>query len=97
MTTEVFMKEVESRFQKIFRASKEGYKATEVERRHLEGFIQAGVFLKLTTNHEVHQLMATIHHNVFGQSIEERKGVKPISWSEEAIDYSRFESPTKFR
>ena len=97
MTQESFASEVERRLLKIFRASKEGYKSTEVERRHLEGFIQAGVFLKVTTNDEMKQLIDSTHGSIFGQSIQERKQSRPIAWSDETIDYSNYDSPTKFR
>ena len=97
MTQESFVKEVEKRLLKIFRASKEGYKATEVERRHLEGFIQAGVFMEVTTNDEMKRLIDSTHGSVFGQSIQERKQSRPIAWSDDTIDYSSYDTPTKYR
>lgn len=45
-----FTDELVRRIERMCRASKEGYKASALERHRLEGFIEAGVFLGLTTN-----------------------------------------------
>ncbi len=73
--------------------SKEGYKISPVERHRLEGFMNAGVFMKLVTNTELSNFMDEIHINIFGKSIQQRKTELPNSWQEDGIDYSQYESP----
>ena len=51
--TDRFKNEVERRFTAMFKASKEGFKAPDIERQRLAGFIQTGVFLGLATNAEM--------------------------------------------
>jgi hypothetical protein len=44
-----YMAEIQNRLNKIFRASAEGYKVPDIDRHRLEGFMQAGVLLKIAT------------------------------------------------
>ena len=88
-----FINEVESRLTAIFKASKDGYKTPDIERHRLAGFIQAGVFLGLTSNAEMQVLMERVHQSVLGMSIKERRESKSFSWIGEDIDYAQYESP----
>lgn len=90
---EKFTQEVERRFLNLFKAANDGYKMPDIERNHLSGFIQAGVFMGLVTNAEMKQLMETVHYSVYGKSIKERKDRQQANWDDSDIDYSQYESP----
>ena len=93
MNKENYLGEVEKRLNRIFLASKEGYKASPAERHRLEGFMQAGVFMRLATNSELAKLMDEIHVNIFGKTIQQRKAELSTSWQEEVIDYDQYDQP----
>ena len=94
MNKQKFLSEVQDRLIKVFHASKEGYKVPEVQRYRLEGFIHAGVFMKLVSNVEIQALMNEIHLSIFNMTIEERKQKNGASWNDESIDYSQYDMPT---
>ena len=94
MNRENYISEVEKRLNRIFIASKEGYKVPHVERHRLEGFMSAGVFMGHVTNAELAKLMDKIHVNIFGKTIQQRKAELPGSWQEEGINYSHYDQPT---
>jgi hypothetical protein len=94
MNRENYLNEVEKRLNRIFTASKEGYKVSPVERHRLEGFMAAGVFMGLVTNAELAKVMNDIHVRLFGKTIQQRKAELPGSWQEEGIDYSFYDQPT---
>jgi hypothetical protein len=94
MNREKYLNEVEKRLNRIFAASKEGYKVSPVERHRLEGFMAAGVFMGLVTNTELAKVMDGIHVQLFGKTIQQRKAELPGSWQEEGIDYSFYDQPT---
>jgi len=97
MNRENYLNEVEKRLNRIFTASKEGYKVSPVERHRLEGFMAAGVFMGLVTNAELAKVMNDIHVRLFGKTIQQRKSELPGSWQEEGIDYSFYDQPTFVR
>ena len=90
---EDYLGEVETRLARMFRASKDGHKASPVERHRLEGFIQAGSFLGLASKSELQSLMERVHLDVFGKSIEERQSDQSALWNSETKDYSEYEAP----
>ena len=92
-----YLTEVSDRLNKMFRASIEGYKIAAIDRHRLEGFMQAGIFMKVTTLGEMTNLMEQTHYTVFGKTIEERRSDKTISWPDIEIDYDKFDSPTYLR
>ncbi|AQA18149.1 hypothetical protein BST95_07755 [Halioglobus japonicus] len=92
-TREDYLEEVETRLARMFRASRDGHKASPVDRHRLEGFIQAGSFLGLASKDELQSLMARVHFEVFGKSIEERQSEQANSWVLESIDYSQYDQP----
>ena len=94
MNRENYLNEVEKRLNRIFTASKEGYKTPPVERHRLEGFMAAGVFMGFVTNTELAKLMDEIHVRLFGKTIQQRKAGLPGSGQEEDIDYSFYDQPT---
>ena len=93
MNKDDFIDEVEKRLNRIFKASKDGYKASLIERHRLEGFMSAGVYMGVVTNAELAKVMNDIHVSIFGQSIEQRKAEKKTGWQVEVIDYSAYEQP----
>ena len=92
-----YMAEIHNRLNKIFRASAEGYKVPDIDRHRLEGFMQAGVFLKIVTPAEMTGLLEEVHHSVFGKTMQERKAEKSAGWSDIEVDYGQFDSPTYLR
>lgn len=92
-----YLKEVGERLNKVFRASKEGYTIPEIERHRLEGFIQAGVFMKVATQAEMSKLLEDTHYSIFGKTTQERKVEKAASWSDFDIRYVNYDSPTFLR
>ncbi|WP_193164945.1 hypothetical protein [Microbulbifer hainanensis] len=88
-----FLAEVEARLARMFSANKCGYRTPAVERHRLEGFMQAGVFLGLSNNRELAELMEESHLAVFGKSIGDRQQERALNWGYEQVDYSAFEEP----
>lgn len=93
MQKKAYINEIETRLRRLFSASRDGYQVADMERHRLEGFIQAGVFMHITTNDEMSKLMESIHVSVFGRSIAGRKSERMIIWPETVIDYSQYEQP----
>ena len=93
MNKDDFIVEVEKRLNRIFQASKDGYKVSPVERHRLEGFMNAGVYMGVVTNAELAKVMNDIHVSIFGKSIAQRKAEKNTGWQEEVIDYSAYDQP----
>ena len=92
-----YMAEIHNRLNKIFRASAEGYKVPDTARHRLEGFMQAGVFLKIVTPAGMTGLLEEVHHSVFGKTIQQRKAEKSAGWSDIEVAYGQFDSPTYLR
>ena len=92
-----YLVEVNKRLTKLFKASKEGYKILDIDRHRLEGFLHAGVFMKIVTPAEMSALMENVHYSIFGKTIRERKSEKSTNWSDIEIDYDKFDSPTYLR
>ena len=92
-----FLAEVNERLTKLFRASKEGYKIPNIDRHRLEGFMQAGIFMKIATPAEMSALMEDVHYSIFGKTMRERRSEKSTTWSDIEIDYDKFDSPTYLR
>ena len=92
-----YLAETRNRLNKIFRASAEGYKVPDIDRHRLEGFMQAGVFLKVVTPAEMTSLLEEVHFSVFGKTIQQRKAEKSTGWSDIEVDYGQFDSPTYLR
>lgn len=55
--------------------------------------MQAGVFMEMTTNAELSDLMEKVHQEVFGKSIKERQE-ESHSRKDEVLDYSQYDQPT---
>lgn len=93
-TQQDFLQEVEYRLALMFRASKDGHKASPIDRHRLEGFMQAGVFLELAPSDEIQALMERVHFDIFEKTIEQRQKDLTVTWQSETLDYSRFEAPS---
>ena len=91
---EKFINEVEARLRLMFSASKDGYKASPVDKHRLEGFIQAGVFMGLTSNQEMAEIMDAAHLSVFDKTMAQRRLAMGGSWQEELMDYSGYDQPS---
>ncbi|WP_066959380.1 hypothetical protein [Microbulbifer sp. Q7] len=94
MKQETFIPEVSRRLRQLFSTSKLGMAIPPSERHRLEGFMQAGIFLGLSSKAELAELMEGIHLEVFGKTIAERKAEAPSSWVFEEVDYALYETPT---
>ena len=94
---EQYQKEISTRLERRFSASKQGYTVTDKERFQLEGFINAGIFLELVSAAEVQALIEELHQKVFDMSISEHQNKKQTSWTALGMDYSEFESPAWLR
>jgi hypothetical protein len=92
-----YLAEISNRLNKMFRASKEGYKVPDEDRHRLEGFIHAGIFMKVATPAEMSTLMEDVHYSIFGKTIRERKSEKSTNWPDIEINYDKFDSPTYLR
>lgn len=88
-----FISEVEKRLNRIFTASKEGYKSSPEQRHRLEGFMHAGVFMGIVSNAELVKSMDEIHVRILGKTIQQRKTELASNWQEEVIDYGQYEQP----
>ena len=97
MDKKEYLAEISNRLTKLFNASKEGYKIPDIDRHRLEGFLHAGIFMKIATPAEMSALMEDIHLTVFGKTIQERKSEVSANWSDIEIDYAKFDSPTYLR
>lgn len=78
----------------MFRASRDGHRASPVERHRLEGFIQAGSYLGLASKDELQSLMEKVHYEIFGKTIKERQSEQATAWVPENTDYSQYDQPT---
>ena len=97
MDKKEYLDEVNKRLTRLFKASKGGYKIPDIDRHRLEGFLQAGIFMKITTPAEMSELLERAHYSVFEKTIQERRSEKSTSWSDIEIDYGLFDSPTYLR
>jgi hypothetical protein len=92
-----FIEEAKKRLLTMFNNSKQRIKASDAERFRLQGFMQAGVFLGLSSNSELKQLMEEMHQQVFSMSIRERRLQQEAGRIAEGIDYSLYDQPTYSR
>jgi hypothetical protein len=91
-----YQEELESRIARMCRLSAEGYKSTPMERHRLEGFIQAGVFLGLTSNSDVQTLLDKVYLAVCGKPLKEA-GAHVIEWEANSNSYKHYEAPAYLR
>ncbi len=64
-----YLAEISNQLNKMFRASKEGYKIPDIDRHRLEGFIHAGIFMKIATPAEMSKVLDEAHYSVFEKTI----------------------------
>ncbi len=91
-----FLTELESRIARLCRLSHEGFKSSPVDRHRLEGFIQAGVFLGLTTNTEAQALLERMYREITGKPFGEAVAGF-VDWSGDANSYEHYEAPAYLR
>ncbi len=97
MDKKEYLAEVTKRLTRLFKASKEGHKIPGIDRHRLEGFIEAGIFMRIATPAEMSKLLEEAHYSVFGKTIQGRRSEKSASWPDIEIDYDKFDSPTYLR
>jgi len=88
-----FIEEAKKRLLTMFNNSKQRIKASDAERFRLQGFMQAGVFLGLSSNSELKQLMEEMHQQVFSMSIRERRLQQEAGRISNTVDYSFYDAP----
>lgn len=88
-----FIEEAKQRLLTMFNNSKQRIKASDAERFRLQGFMQAGVFLGLSSNNELQQLMEEMHKQVFSMSIRERRLQQEAGRISNTVDYSFYDAP----
>ncbi|UXD88769.1 hypothetical protein [Thalassolituus hydrocarboniclasticus] len=88
-----FIEEAKQRLLTMFNNSKQRIKASDAERFRLQGFMQAGVFLGLSNNNELQQLMEEMHKQVFSMSIRERRLQQEAGRISNTVDYSFYDAP----
>lgn len=88
-----FIEEAKQRLLTMFNNSKQRIKASDAERFRLQGFMQAGVFLGLSSNSELKQLMEEMHQHVFAMSIRERRLQQEAGRISNTVDYSFYDAP----
>lgn len=76
---EKFLAELRQQLTETFTAAKAGIKVSDADKYRCEGFMQAGVALGLVTDDEVSSLINTVHIDVYGQSIVEKRLSKQTS------------------
>ena len=91
---EDYLREVENRLTRMFRASRDGHKAAPADRHRFEGFMQAGTFLGLAGGDELKSLMNRVHVDIFGKTIQDRESEQSAPQVPESIDYSQYEEST---
>jgi len=87
-----FLQSVESQLTLFYANQKEYGKQDESSKRHVEGFMYAGVVLELTTNAELTDIMGRIYYDVFGMTPTERKLMKEKG-EQEQINWSYYDTP----
>ena len=94
MSRENYLSEFEKRLNRLFLASKDGYKASQIDKHRLEGFMNAGVIMGFASNAELSVLMDETHLRVFGKTIQQRKKERSAHFNDVIIDYSGYDQPT---
>lgn len=97
MDRESYLEEIKKRFTKLFIASKGGRKISDTERHRLQGFMQAGVFLQIASNSELNSLMQEVYFAVNGQTIAEKRNELPKIWTNDGMDFSKYDVPPSWR
>ena len=93
-TREDFHAEFEARLARLYKITRDGYQPPEVERRRLEGFINAGVFIGITSNAEISAIIARVHQEIFGVSVQQKRQQQSGVWPESEVDYAWYDIPT---
>ncbi|MGI9275167.1 MAG: hypothetical protein ACR2PT_10035 [Endozoicomonas sp.] len=90
-----FLREVTRQIEAIYRSKKAGTSPGEKEKHRCEGFMQAGVYMRIVTNDDLNELMEKKHVEILGETIEERRRREreKTSWPRDIINYSEYESP----
>ena len=94
MNKEMYFSEIKGRYELMCIALKNGNDISASEKGRFEGFMQAGLLLRVTTKNELQQLLESIHFKVFGKSIAERNQGHSNWFSEDEVDYEAYDRPS---
>jgi hypothetical protein len=72
INAEAYISTCRSEITKVYQLTKDG-KPDDILKHRTEGFIRAGIFLKLFSAQDAQHLMEIQHLAIFGESVEERK------------------------
>ena len=97
MDKQEFIQEVSRQLSILYGVLKEGYEMPDQDRHRTEGFMRAGVFMGLVTNREMNDLVAQVHEDILGETIEERRKRKEGTLGKERIDYGPYDVPAYVR
>ena len=89
---EQFHKECTRRLKRIYRHVLAGDPQPQDE-AELRGFMQAGLFMKLTDRQALDDLIEAAHYKIFGESRSERKQKSASKPNVSQTDFSMYESP----
>ena len=74
---------MESQLVSFYEDLKKTQHANEIQRARIEGYMLAGVHLKLTDNETLQKLVTDSHWAVFGKSIEQRRMDTALTYQNE--------------
>ena len=87
-----FLEDVSSQLEQFYQDLKLKRQMDQQQKHRIEGFMFAGTRLGLTDKEELNSLMETVHFNVFGLSITERR-LKSLKNEQEDVDWSFYDIP----
>ncbi|OOZ34945.1 hypothetical protein [Solemya velesiana gill symbiont] len=92
-----YFEELDRQLKQLFELSRQGIKAPPEMKPRCEGYLRAAIVLDLATSAELQKRMETLHQEIFGVTIAQRREQKQAHWNETDIDYSVYEAPTYVR
>ena len=90
---EFFLKSAEGQLVSFYEYLKKTQRANEIQRARIEGYMLAGVHLKLTDNSALQKLVSDVHWSVFGKSIEQRRMDKALTYQDDK-DWDIYDQPS---
>ncbi|WP_102797663.1 hypothetical protein [Bowmanella denitrificans] len=72
MDKHAFLAECQTRIRKVYELTKAG-KPDDINKHRAEGFLHAGEFLGLVSRDEATHLIESVHQEVFGESVSQRR------------------------
>lgn len=91
-----FLETIEKQLRSFYEKQSEYGKFSKEEKAYMEGFMHAGIVMKLVTQDEMKVLMEAIYVDVFGMTPLERK-LQHEKGEKQDIDWSQYDVPPKSR